>query len=120
MPCSFNVAFDPFFYGVDVGGSILEVRANSRGLGGGDEGGVGGGAGLGLDGPGAVLDAGGKMVGAAIGFGVGEVEVLGCGGGVVGEEAGYVDSVRLVCTHARELRRKGAKWDGGRLTDACR
>jgi len=45
----------------------------------------GGLAGFGVDGPAAVLNAGREVVGAAVGFGVLEVEIFGAGGGVEAE-----------------------------------
>lgn len=98
MPCSFDMAFDPFFYGRDVFGRVFEVVADGGWLGGGYEGGGWCAAGFGLDGPAAVLDAGGEMVGAAVSLGVSEIQVLSCGGGVIGKEPvrrnGLVDASR--------------------------
>ena len=111
VPCSLDVPLDPLFDGGDVGGRILQIFAHILDLGATYHGGLRWAARLGLDGPAAVLDAGGDMVRAAVGFGVLEVEVLGCGRAVVG-----VESKIRVSTSVTWFDRKGAR--GFRKTSA--
>lgn len=93
VPRRLDVPLDPLLHRRDVLARVLKVVPNRRWLGGGDEGGGWSAPGLGLDGPAAVLDAGREVVGTAVGFGVLKVQVLGCGGGVVGEETNGIKMI---------------------------
>lgn len=101
MPGRFYVTFYPFFDGGDIFFGVLQVFAYVAGLAACHEAVFGWLAGLSMDGPAAVLDAGRKMVGAAVGFGVLQVEIFGAGGRVVAKE-----SVR---SQLKDLRRGGSK-----------
>jgi len=96
VPGGLHVPLDPFLDGGDVGGCVLQVFADIFDLGGGDHGGSRGAARLGLNGPAAMLDAGGDVVGAAVGLGVLKIEVLGCGRAVKSVEAGVPLSISAI------------------------
>lgn len=93
MPGGLNVPLDPFLNGGNIGGGVLQVFADIFDLGGTDHGGLRGAARLGLDGPAAMLNSRGNVVGAAVGLGVLKIEVLRGGGAVKGVEPGIVVSI---------------------------
>lgn len=105
MPCGFDVTFDPLFNSGDVVLGVLEVFSNVLDLRASDHRGLGCAAGLGLDGPAAMLDTSGEVVWATIDFSIFEVKVLSCGGAVIGVEARIVNtSMRLSTLIAKIVR----------------
>lgn len=87
MPGRLNVSLHPLLDRLDVVRAILQIIPDILGLATRDKIRFRGFAGLALDRPATVLDTGGEVVGAAVGFGVFQVEILGCRGGFVGVES---------------------------------
>ena len=110
MPSGFYMSLDPFFDRGDVVGRVFEVVSDGGGLGRRDKGGRWGVPRLRLDGPAAVLDTSREMIGATVGLGIGKIEVLCRGRGIVGEEAIKVSKCSLELYNKRVTRM---------LTDAC-
>ena len=76
MPCSFHVTLDPFLNSGDVFFRVLQFLTDIVGLAASDKTVLGRLAGLGVDRPASMLDAGGDVVGATVGFGVLKVEIF--------------------------------------------
>lgn len=107
MPGGLDVALDPLFNLGNVFFRVLKILAHVIGLAAAHETVLRRLAGLGVDGPAAMLNARGDVIGPTVGLGVLKIEILGTGGRIIGVEA--CSCLTLKYRYARR----------GRLTGAC-